>query len=245
MLPSSSKSQVIIRRPAHVKPRPRSRLPDDLNDAGPSSEAGAGEDADATLDSAIAELQQGEDASDELARIRALLRPPPIPGVDDWGIPPEPMAPCDPAIEAKLTEFLTLKRNPVNPKHFNDSLMSNRSFRNPHLYAKMVEFVDVDERVTNFPKHIWDPSDMREEWYADRIADYQKTRSEEQSAAQRPGTKRPIEFAASTSSTSQKPRLSVPNVPHRPREARELGGGRRSRFSMGGAYGKGQDGNRW
>jgi len=47
--------------------------------------------------------------------------------------------------------------------------MSNRSFRNPHLYAKLVEFVDVDERTTNFPRDIWDPHDIQEEWFADKI----------------------------------------------------------------------------
>jgi hypothetical protein len=47
--------------------------------------------------------------------------------------------------------------------------MSNRSFRNPHLYAKLVEFVDVDERTTNFPKEIWDPHDVQEDWFADKI----------------------------------------------------------------------------
>lgn len=66
---------------------------------------------------------------------------------------------------------MTLKRDPDNPKHFNDSLMSNRSFRNPHLYMRLVEFVDVDERATNFPKDLWDPVDVREEWYADRIGE--------------------------------------------------------------------------
>ena len=35
---------------------------------------------------------------DELTRIRALLHPPPIQGVDDWGIPPESSEPCDPAL---------------------------------------------------------------------------------------------------------------------------------------------------
>lgn len=49
--------------------------------------------------------------------------------------------------------------------------MSNRSFRNPHLYAKLVEFVDVDERSTNFPKCVWDPFDVREEWYAESIGE--------------------------------------------------------------------------
>ena len=47
--------------------------------------------------------------------------------------------------------------------------MSNRSFRNPHLYAKLVEFVDVDERVTNFPRGVWDPTDVQDDWFADRI----------------------------------------------------------------------------
>lgn len=47
--------------------------------------------------------------------------------------------------------------------------MENRAFRNPHLYAKLVEFVDVDERTTNFPKPLWDPLNVKEEWYADRI----------------------------------------------------------------------------
>jgi hypothetical protein len=47
--------------------------------------------------------------------------------------------------------------------------MSNRSFRNPHLYAKLVEFIDVDETATNFPKELWNPFDVKDEWYADQI----------------------------------------------------------------------------
>jgi hypothetical protein len=72
-------------------------------------------------------------------------------------------------VQTKLAQFHALKRDPENPKHFNDSLMSNKSFRNPHLYTKLVEFVDVDERTTNFPKEIWDPNDVQPEWFADRI----------------------------------------------------------------------------
>lgn len=124
---------------------------------------------------------------DELSQIRKLLRPEPIPGVVDWGIPPECDTPCDPALlvrahltstltpsdnfceQTKLAQFSALKRDPTNPKHFNDSLMSNRSFRNPHLYTKLVEFVDVDERTTNFPKDMWDPTDVKADWFADQI----------------------------------------------------------------------------
>lgn len=141
---------------------------------------------------------QSEEPQDELSRIRGLLRPPPIPERVDWGIPPESTEPCDPAIEAKLAQFQTLKRDPANPKHFNDSLMSNRSFRNPHLYAKLVEFVDVDERVTNFPKSIWDPSDFRPEWYSDQLVEAQKVRSEKQAAAQTAGKRSQIDFTGTS-----------------------------------------------
>lgn len=47
--------------------------------------------------------------------------------------------------------------------------MSNRSFRNPHLFAKLVEFVDVDERTTNFTSDVWALDDFEPEWYADKI----------------------------------------------------------------------------
>ena len=49
--------------------------------------------------------------------------------------------------------------------------MSNRSFRNPHLYAQLVDFVDVDESTTNFPKDVWDPWDVEEEWYAENLSE--------------------------------------------------------------------------
>ncbi len=90
--------------------------------------------------------------------------------------------------QAKITTFLKLKRDPQNPRHFNDSLMANRAFRNPHLYAKLVEFVDVDERTTNFPKDMWDPLDVKEEWYADRIGTSQIL-AIEFSDSTRPGTR--------------------------------------------------------
>jgi hypothetical protein len=61
--------------------------------------------------------------------------------------------------------------------------MSNRSFRNPHLYAQLVDFIDVDERASNFPKDIWDPNDVQEDWFADHLAEEQKQRMEKQNAA--------------------------------------------------------------
>ncbi|KAF9236675.1 HCNGP-like protein-domain-containing protein [Melanogaster broomeanus] len=175
------KSQVIIRRTTHPRSHPRAHISDDIVNEPHQSSAPplTPEDTSEELPSASSSSKD-----DELAQMRELLRPPPIPGVVDWGIPVASTAPCDPAIEAKVGQFLALKEDPVDPKHFNDSLMSNRSFRNPHIYAKLVEFVDVDERTTNFPTSIWDPNNVEPEWFADRIAELQKARSEQASALQ-------------------------------------------------------------
>ena len=68
-----------------------------------------------------------------------------------------------------MDRFYELK---MQGKHFNDSLMSNKAFRNPHLYAKLVEFVDVNEDATNFPRELWDPHDVRREWSAESLGEH-------------------------------------------------------------------------
>ncbi|KAI4524060.1 HCNGP-domain-containing protein [Schizophyllum commune Loenen D] len=186
-------TQVIIRKPAKPKNHNLRRDPADEIIADPNpppAQKSATPEQAAGPSQASGETQP----TDELTRIRELLQPPPI------------LEPCDPALESKLAQFHALKRDPQNPRHFNDSLMSNRSFRNPHLYAKLVEFVDVDERATNFPRDIWDPHDLQPEWYADRIAEVQKARQEK--ADKEPAGKRSaINFtnAKSSSSSSTKP----------------------------------------
>ncbi|KAG5636849.1 hypothetical protein H0H81_006642 [Sphagnurus paluster] len=196
------KSQVIIKRPPPaLKKQTRAHIFDDISQDAKSSQPERRSSASPMeLDTPPPESEPRA----ELARIRALLHPPVIPGIDeDWGIPPASTDPPDPALVTKLAQFHTLKRDPDNPRHFNDSLMSNRSFRNPHLYTKLVEFVDVDERTTNFPKDIWDPDDVRPEWFADRLgpkADHQKARSEQQEAAQASGKRSQISFSSSSAS---------------------------------------------
>ncbi|KAG1730843.1 HCNGP-like protein-domain-containing protein [Suillus paluster] len=178
------KSQVIIRRPLQQRGHPRAHVSDDIIGSTESLQTFS----PASAPDAFPNMEQVEsgspEATDEISHLRQILRPPPIPGIIDWGIPPASSSPYDPAIQTKLAQFHALKQDSDHPKHFNDSLMSNRSFRNPHLYAKLVEFVDVDERTTNFPKDIWDPDDMQPEWFADSIAALQKARSEQAASSQ-------------------------------------------------------------
>ncbi|CAA7268249.1 unnamed protein product [Cyclocybe aegerita] len=168
------KSQVIIKRPhnSHKNHHPRAHVSEDLPPEPPQA---ATEplllEETSSMDMSVSPSppEPSDKSKDELSRYRAVLEPPPTPGIEDWGIPPECPTPCDPVLQAKLAKFSALKQDPANPKHFNDSLMSNHSFRNPHLYTKLVEFMNVDERATNFPSDIWSPNDVKPDWFADQI----------------------------------------------------------------------------
>ncbi|KAF8903901.1 HCNGP-like protein-domain-containing protein [Gymnopilus junonius] len=162
------KAQVIIKKPAISHKNARAHISDDLQNEptpiGPSRTEPASEPP-----SSLNHPSSSGSASDELSRIRDLLRPPPISEVEDWGIPPETKVKCEPALQTQFNRFGALKVDPMKPIHYNDNLMGNRTFRNPHLYTQLVDWVDVDERSTNFPKDIWDPEDVRPEWFADQI----------------------------------------------------------------------------
>jgi hypothetical protein len=85
---TAQKSQVVIRRPAHVKIHRRKHSPSPnaqhSNAPGPSETT------------SIAQTSLPED---EANRLRELLRPPPIPGIADWGIPPPSSTPPDPSLQ--------------------------------------------------------------------------------------------------------------------------------------------------
>ncbi|KAJ7206998.1 HCNGP-like protein-domain-containing protein [Mycena haematopus] len=212
-----SKSQVIIRRPAaQLKSRPRAVIADEILDVPPPKRVEASASVSGS-ENAVASSSSLPDPEDELTRIRALLNPAPIPGVEDWGIPPASTEPCDPALQTKLAQFHALKTgNP--PKHFNDSLMGSRAFNNPHLYAKLVEFVDVDERTTNFPPALWDPTAVDASWYADALAELQKTRAEQQAAGQAAGKRSQIAFTGGTSTSTSTTSKTRPKDKERDRD---------------------------
>ncbi|CAK5271775.1 unnamed protein product [Mycena citricolor] len=255
----SNKSQIIIKRPpAQHKTHMRAVASDPIADSSPEG-LEQPEASTSALPQPKLALPGLTEPADELVRIRELLRPPQIPGLDNWGIPPASGAAPDPAIAAKLAQFQALK-NAQPPRHFNDSLMGSRAFRNPHLYAKLVEFVDVDERTTNFPTALWDPGAMDAAWYADAIgvshfhaasssvihaetlynpssiipvpvsqADLQKARSEQQSQGQTSGKRTQIAFSSAGTSSSTTTKSRRENDKDRDKRFQPYGGGKRDK----------------
>lgn len=114
---TSSNPNIVIRRPAHPKPHARAHISvsGDLEapstvqssrvSATPSAQAGS---SAPTSDVGHPMDQDRPAPSDELIRIRQLLRPPEIVGTADWGIPPASTEPCDPAIEVRPSSIVSV-----------------------------------------------------------------------------------------------------------------------------------------
>lgn len=69
--------------------------------------------------------------------------------------------------QAKLANFHNLRLS--RGLHFNDSLHASKAFRNPRIYAKLVEFLDVDETGSNWDREVWDSKDIGADAAASRI----------------------------------------------------------------------------
>ncbi|CAG8525739.1 6528_t:CDS:2 [Diversispora eburnea] len=138
-----------------------------------------------------------EDAQQQAA-MRQLLTPKPIEGKDNWGILTEPETECDQALKEKIAHFHKLKSKGIL---FNENLQKNKAFRNPHIYNKLVEFVELDEIGSNFDREIFDPYGYPPEAFVDQLAEKQKRQAEERAAAQQQQQRSQIQFVGTNSSS--------------------------------------------
>jgi len=123
-------------------------------------------------------------------------------GLQDYGIPrPSRSIKPDTTVEAKLRHFHTLRQQNI---HFNATLQANKSFRNPAILSKLVDFVAVDDKLAGFPKDVWSSSaGLGPDAWASSIAEKQKRQNEERERAQERGKRSNINFTSSSSTTTR------------------------------------------
>jgi len=123
--------EVVIRRSKPIKSHPRGHISEDIvEDHQPN---GRGQTPPSLIES-VSVVSSGtvatlEEPPDDLQRIRALLYPPPIPGVANWGIPEPSTEPCNPAIEVCiLPPFLhhsKMTEGPISRPNLRNSTFSS------------------------------------------------------------------------------------------------------------------------
>lgn len=126
-------------------------------------------------------------------------------------IPPEPSGSADPAVTAKFKRFLQLKSKGV---HFNQDLASKSSFKNPSLFANLLDRTGLpgeSQYVSTLPKAIFDPDSLPSWAFKEELLKSQQAHAAELNAtkkAQSSAGKRVIDFApssrGSTPGTQQK-----------------------------------------
>ncbi|KAJ9108479.1 hypothetical protein QFC20_003385 [Naganishia adeliensis] len=150
---------------------------------------------------------------------KRVSRPPGIPGLEEWGIPPPTGEAPSPALQAKVGNVLRLKVE--EDRHINTTLLSSTAFANPHIYSKLVEFVDIDERGSAFPGGGWITRRNLESripvWGAKALAAQQKAQETALQVSQSTGKRKTIDFTsssrkheASSSARRKDDRYSVP-----------------------------------
>merc|ERR1711931_246250 len=111
-------------------------------------------------------------------------------------IPPEPQGKIDPRVTQKVRAMY--QKHKFGGINYNEMIKSKKSYRNPSIYQKLIEFMEIDEGGSNFPKGVFDPKMHRNNKENDylSIANAQRKLEERRQAAMKERSK--IEFAAAT-----------------------------------------------
>lgn len=64
-------------------------------------------------------------------------------------LPPEPTGKCPPELQEKITKmYENMRSRNIN---MNSSIQQRKQFRNPSIYEKLIEHLDIAETGTNYP----------------------------------------------------------------------------------------------
>ena len=78
----------------------------------------------------------------------------------------------------------------------NKSIQERKDFRNPSIYKKLIDFCNLDEFGTNYPEHLYNPHEWKEEDYHDNLLKAQKKAYEKKEKAKLERGK--VEFVTGT-----------------------------------------------
>lgn len=114
-------------------------------------------------------------------------------------LPAPPPGKCAPHLQEKVIKFMNEVRH--GNKDYNAMYQSKKEFRNPGIYEKLIELLQLDEMGTNYPLNMFDPHCWGKESYYDDLARVQKEEMDKREKERKEkskvdivsGTKKPVE----------------------------------------------------
>ncbi|CAL8081412.1 unnamed protein product [Calicophoron daubneyi] len=84
-------------------------------------------------------------------------------------LPPEPAGHCPMELQEKVDREVRRMRLDISYDP-NRAIQDNKAFRNPSIYEKLISFLNIDEKGTNFPPDIYNPYRWTPQSYYDELA---------------------------------------------------------------------------
>lgn len=113
---------------------------------------------------------------------------------DEIEIPPAPAGKCSNKLQDKIAGlFDKMRREGLD---MNAKIQRRKDFRNPSIYEKLIEFIGIDEKGSNYPPEVFDPHSWGKESFYDALDKAQKTEMEKREKERKDRTK--IEFMTGT-----------------------------------------------
>ncbi|KAM9716777.1 SAP30-binding protein isoform 1-T1 [Menidia menidia] len=106
---------------------------------------------------------------------------------DEIRIPPEPPGRCSSQLQEKIHKLYERKLH--GDFDTNSHIQKKKEFRNPSIYEKLIQFCDIDELGTNYPKDMFDPHGWSEDSYYEALAKAQKVEMDKLEKAKKERTK--------------------------------------------------------
>ena len=75
--------------------------------------------------------------------------------LDEIVIPPPTKRKCSDEVQQKIEEVYEKVKRGFD---LNKSIQQRKSMRNPSIYEKMISFCQIDEKASNYPTNIYDPT---------------------------------------------------------------------------------------
>eukprot|EP01147_Barroeca_monosierra_P010238 gene10238-2394_t len=80
----------------------------------------------------------------------------------------------DPIVAKKVEDLLQTKR--THNINILEKITNNKQYRNPSIYEKLIQRMDIDEFGSNLDRSIYDPHKWIEDEFGDRLGDAQQSR---------------------------------------------------------------------
>jgi len=89
-------------------------------------------------------------------------------------LPPEPTGQCSAELQDKIEKMWNRKMGSGGRWNLNTVIQNNKAFRNPSIYSKLIDHMNIDELGTNFPPELYDGHLFGKESYYDELRKQQQ-----------------------------------------------------------------------